>query len=361
MKYTILVLALFACAGSCMCGTAVITKGGTYTFDWSNDDPSVPAVDIQTTETVILDRCTIISAGHGIMANRGGAQLCVQNSRIDGLNWKSNGVGVLVAQCDILIVRNNLFRYLDAGVVAHDGRARCDWQMTIHQNIFEHILEMSAVQLVNVRFNPKVSIQWNQIKGCIGDAISMYYSSGLPGAPIIIANNYIEDVVPLDRLAWFNSTGICMDGPTKDPMWATSSIWIANNQVIGCVPQGIALAMGLNIIAEGNTVICSGLTPEGQPYRMARVAMTIQGDSKYNHLDWLKTVQALNNILGANFIERPLELRMDYFFNYPELTAPYFRGNRSPHDGEITLADEQEQWELWKLKCRAKGMQIGPL
>ena len=47
-------------------------------------------------------------------------------------------------------------------------------------------------------------------------------------------------------------------GDISDPLLATSSVEIANNQVVGCVTTGIALAMGLDQIAHDNT------NPDGQ-------------------------------------------------------------------------------------------------
>jgi len=43
----------------------------------------------------------------------------------------------------------------------------------------------------------------------------------------------------------FSGSGIVTDGDTADPLLATSSVEIANNQVVGCVTTGIALAFGL--------------------------------------------------------------------------------------------------------------------
>ncbi|MGA8479354.1 MAG: hypothetical protein WB696_15480 [Chthoniobacterales bacterium] len=53
---------------------------------------------------------------------------------------------------------------------------------------------------------------------------------------------------------------------------------IANNQVVGCVTIGIALAMGLMQIAHDNTVVSAGMTPTGVPYAWAWLGICIEGD-----------------------------------------------------------------------------------
>ena len=44
----------------------------------------------------------------------------------------------------------------------------------------------------------------------------------------------------------------------------------------------------------------------------------------------------------------------------PYLSDPYCFGNTSPHDGPITLADEQAQWMACKAKLAQNHMTVGP-
>jgi hypothetical protein len=67
-----------------------------------------------------------------------------------------------------------------------------------------------------------------------------------PWRAVLIHDNYVQGVAPAtpDTLN-FSGSGIVTDGDTADPLLATSSVEIANNQVVGCVTTGIALAFGL--------------------------------------------------------------------------------------------------------------------
>jgi hypothetical protein len=143
----------------------------------------------------------------------------------------------------------------------------------------------------------------SNLQRCPGstDAINIYRSSGVPGAPILIHDNYMQGVAPVtpDTLN-FSGSGIVTDGDTADPLLATSSVEIANNQVVGCVTTGIALAFGTDQIAHDNVVVSSGLTPSGTPYACAWLGICIEGDSKYQPQTWLKWLQLMNNTVGCN-------------------------------------------------------------
>jgi hypothetical protein len=126
--------------------------------------------------------------------------------------------------------------------------------------------------LNGLHLDPHISIGWNEIISRPGstDAINIYRSSRIPGAPILIHDNYVQGVAPATPdTVDFSGSGIVTDGDTADPALATSNVEIAYNQVVGCVTTGIALAFGLQQIAHDNTVVSAGLTPTGVPYAWA--------------------------------------------------------------------------------------------
>src|SRR5215210_714777 len=57
-----------------------IAEGGTYSGEWRNLDPDVPAVRIDTDEPVVIENAVIRSRGHLIVAE-GDANVTVRNSR----------------------------------------------------------------------------------------------------------------------------------------------------------------------------------------------------------------------------------------------------------------------------------------
>src|SRR4030088_164326 len=73
------------------------------------------------------------------------------------------------------------------------------------------------------------------------------HSHSAPGVPPDGSRAYVQGgVAPATPNAVnFSGSGIVTDGDTADPLLATSSVEIANNQVVGCVTTGIALAFGL--------------------------------------------------------------------------------------------------------------------
>jgi hypothetical protein len=56
-------------------GQVVITHGGVYTLTVGQRDPNQAAVEIQTTEHVKLERCTIYATGTTVRAVAGNASL----------------------------------------------------------------------------------------------------------------------------------------------------------------------------------------------------------------------------------------------------------------------------------------------
>jgi hypothetical protein len=66
-------------------GQIIITHAGTYTFVVGQSDPAQPAVDIQTTDFVVLSHCRIFSTGTAIRAAQGYCSLWVDGCTISVL------------------------------------------------------------------------------------------------------------------------------------------------------------------------------------------------------------------------------------------------------------------------------------
>src|SRR5215208_3163357 len=71
--------------------TFVISKGGTYTGTFDNQDPNVAAVVVKTTEPVIIENATIKSRGDLIVSGVSHTKITVRNTKGYGLNPNVTG------------------------------------------------------------------------------------------------------------------------------------------------------------------------------------------------------------------------------------------------------------------------------
>src|SRR5688572_25827502 len=98
----------------------IITKGGTYTGNWDNQDPNVAAVVVKTTEPVTIENATIRSRGDLIKSGISHTNITVRNSKGYGLNpnvaGELNGEFIDVEQFDNLVVENNYMEHVSGGV-----------------------------------------------------------------------------------------------------------------------------------------------------------------------------------------------------------------------------------------------------
>jgi chitinase len=344
---------------SAQAGVINITQGGTYTFTTGNPDPTLAAVSIQTTDMVTLKDCVIYSHGNGISADVPGVSLHLSHTTVSIL--PGGRKAVKIPNPNFLWVENC---EIDGGwsgvnVMGDGSNAQTKAQITIGYNRFRNCY--NAVHLNGIHLDPNISIQWNEVLSVPGstDALSLYRSSGIPGAPILIENNYVHGVAPADfRDTTFTGAGIVTDGDTADPQLATSSVEIAYNQVVGCVYQGIALAFGTNLIAHDNVVVSAGINPYGAPYACAWIGIAIEG--ALQPAGWLTSVQLVHNIVGVNNRFLGANPRYDAVVWYPSLSSKYVEDTLSLHDGSITLADEQAQSVAWKAKLAANRVTVGP-
>src|SRR5690348_9803627 len=89
------------------------------------------------------------------------------------------------------------------------------------------------------------------------------------------------------------------------------------------------------------------IAPHETRYALAWLGICIEGDHRYQPAEWLNWLELRNNTVGVNGLGGA---RNDQQLWYPELSASYAQPPNSLHDGPITLADEQAQWQAWKQK-----------
>jgi hypothetical protein len=320
-------------------GQVVITHGGTYTLDANS-------VHIQTTEVVTLEGCGLMPTDStpAVYADPG-SRVVVDHCTISCLGPAQ---GVFAWAPVLLIVENSWINAATIGVYVlgdPNNAVGGDAQISILQNRITD--GGSAIQLNGIHDDPNISIHHNEITNknaqkYPGDLVNIYRSSGTPGHPICIHNNYIQGATS------FNSSGIVTDGDEPDPSLCTCYVDIAYNQVVGCPWTGIALAFGFDEVAHDNTVITSGAIFCG---------IAIEGDTRYQP-EWMNHYMFFqNNTVGS--WNTQTGQRVDVYLWYPTESGNV-TGTISPHDGMITMADEQLQWTLWRSKIASSSITVGP-
>jgi NPCBM/NEW2 domain len=224
-------------------GPLLITKGGVYSGNWESLDASKPAVDVKTSEPVIIENSNIRSKGHLINATSGDARVTVRNTRGIGLNPNVNGKfpGRFVQGYRVrnLIVEHNAFEstsgiYIDQWTgtpgsgdsikVRYNSAKNIDgrfsngaggWQdinlkyqvvpdpqpndpkKTKWINFSQGWYAVQFVQFNHVRNITGAEISWNSVfnepgNSRVEDNINMFVASGMPLSPIRIHDNLVN-------------------------------------------------------------------------------------------------------------------------------------------------------------------------
>ena len=267
-----------------------ITEGGTYSGEWQNLDPYVPAVLIDTDEPVVIENAVIRSRGHLIMATDE-ADVTVRNSRGYGLNpgveGKAPGRFFTSGRFARVVLENN---YLEgtSGIYLQDDQANSVSGQTVEilRNRVKNIDGRHSngaggfsrtgydaaqfVQLNGVRGLQSAEIAWNQIinkpgESRVEDNISVYLSSGVPHHPIRIHDNYIQGAYPTNPTEDRYSGGGIMvgDGSAGSASEVSHHVTAYDNQVIDTTNYGVAIADGHDSSYHHNRVISDGVLDDG--------------------------------------------------------------------------------------------------
>jgi hypothetical protein len=276
-------------------------------------------------------------------------------------------MGAIVTHAiDHLIVDHCLIKNMTGGIHVRDEGLDSESSIYIGNNrIIDIWNNECGIQLAGVRNSPGIYIAWNEIIDVHSqwtDGINLFQSSGQPDAPIQIVNNYVEHVTPVDPGdVEFWGSGIVTDGldiggdtDFSNPADHTRYVNITDNQIVGC---GATLGYGMDQKFYGNRIISAGRTRAGEKYLYQYASAVILGD--YQPREWLQTLEMFDNVIGANNWRTETPLRVDRYLMFPESETHYY-GNTSPHDGEITLEDEQAEFARWQQKLSENEQSVGP-
>lgn len=370
-------------------GRIVITKGGTYSGNWESNDSRYPAVEIRTSEPVVIQNSNIRSKGHLIYSNGYNADITVKNTRGYGENPDVNmqvpgrflytqSFSRVVIQNDYMegtrgidihgpkrgagtiIVTNNQVKNIDGRLSAGNGK----WQSgdvedySNSSSIDVGDLYGQFIQL-NQIFGAHTEIAWNEIinqpyVSRSEDVISVYKSFGSQADPIGIHDNYIQGSYPHDPTKdQFSGGGIM----AADDV-GSSNVLVAGNTVVSTSNYGISASAGVNIKIDNNRIISSGILSDGKRMKYDPNAGNVGLSIFKGYGVSLVNVDATRNTIGW---AKPNGERNDWWV--PE--ADNFSGNKHFSGGSIGQNDpvtpdtEAAEYSLWQKKLATNGVTVG--
>ncbi len=353
-----------------------VTAGGPVTGNYRSLDSNVPALLIQTYDPVEITGCVIESAGIGIKAY-GGTKLNIHHNVIRGGKPTDNnqwGRALDVYHPQYLIFENN--------TVDHTGGLLVDF---FNENTKSVMIRYNRIKNTDKRRvdmsegDHRASILFNQVRGVTGeiawnefineinnswveDNINLGNSGGLSGTPYLIHDNYIKGAYPYPLSADnYTGSGITVECNPGNRTYQNVSQYvnITNNQVVSVCNGGININGGHDIHATGNTIISSGLFPNGQQsFRFWGGAAIWNGCDLPS--DVFNNISIKGNTIGyaRPGINTPLPNRQDYVVT---AGSPI---NILPTDNvslpnPITLATEDAEYPKWQAKLAANGIKLG--
>ncbi len=366
----------FGCAPPGLGAPITITEGGTYSGEWQNLDPDVPAVHIDTDEPVVIDNAVIRSRGHLIMAE-GDANVTVRDSRGYGLNpgvvGRAPGRFFASGRFARVVLENN---YLEgtSGIHLHDDEANSvsGQRLEILRNRVKNIDGRHSngaggfsqtgydvvqfVQLNGVRGLQSAEIAWNQIinkpgESRVEDNISVYLSSGTSHHPIRIHDNYIRGAYPTDPSEDRYSGGGIMvgDGSAGSAYEVPHHVAAYNNQVIDTTNYGVAIAAGHDSSYHHNRVISDGVLEDGTRAAAQNVGIYVWNSSNGAHF---YSNRAYSNEVGWLTSSGS---RNDWWL-------PQCSGNcaNSQISGPVDASLEAAEYDRWLRKLSVARVTVGP-
>ena len=372
-------------------GPLTITQGGTYSGNWRSTDPNTPAVTVATTAPVVIQNSYVTGPTDLISDPYYGNNLTVKNVIGIGVNpnvlGQSNGIFVDAQNPILLDVENCYFESVTFGVWVrgYAGNRNGTETITILNNRGRNILGLEsngnngylpgesnwvwahAIQLSNMPSVPGITVAWNEIvnypyQSLVNENISLYGAGGTSSSPAEFHDNYIQGAYPSNPVIdSYNGGGFTTDGSASDTVQSASAYNnVYNNQVVGTVNMGIEFGAGHDNAAYNNTVISSGLLPNGTEIAAQNVGITI-----YDVYGNIANGTMYNNDMHGNTVgwmcwaSRCAKggYRNDEFFPNNE---SYYSTNQSISANPITLQAEDSEYSTWLAKISSSGTVLGP-
>ncbi|MHA6249945.1 Ig-like domain-containing protein, partial [Pontibacter sp. CAU 1760] len=354
-------------------GPLVITKGGTYSGNWESRNSEEAAVEIRTSEPVIIENSSIRGAGYLIKSWGYSANLTVRHTKGYGLtptpysNYKKPRRFVTLNNFQNLVVENC---YLEstAGIYAgtrYEGDGSTKETIRIRYNIVKNIDgrvyggAKEHSQFVQFNFKGAIrnaEIAWNEVmneadKSLVEDNINIYNTRGTIDSPIRIHNNYIQGAFPFSANGTqYSGGGIITDGDAgiND---CPAFIEAFENHLVGLGNYSMGIAGGNNIRYHHNRAINAATFSNGSKYNMYTSGLW---SKDYYHLNTTFANSIDNNVVGI--------VAWGYKDNRNDVSvaqnADFKNNTHLPNP--ITVQSEKDELGRWQQKLQRHSVKLGP-
>src|SRR6266498_524769 len=345
-------------------GPLTITTGGTYTGNYASTNQATPAITINTTQPVTLDRMQILHRGRGVNDIVTGTNLTIKNCVFTRMlpataTTGDDGRAINLDQPASLIIEHNELNQGN-GIVALGGTCsplrirfnRCrDVGYSPPTNCCIQFCQISQVTA------PDAEIAWNHITNLHGfsqqeDTINLYGSSGSSGHPIWVHHNLCDGAYASDADGT-GYTGGGIIGGELDGAW----LLIQTNTVVSTTNYGCSISGGHDNTIDSNWVVNEERDQNGALHGPNYgTAYPVWNDG--SSVGAVTNISLTNNTAGwLKRIDASTTARADYNF-IPE--ADVNTGNVSlgdPIDGSV----EQAARDAWQALRIANNITTGPI
>ncbi len=363
-----------------------ITHGGTYTGNWSSNDPNTPAVTVVTDDPVTITNSTVTGRGTLIMVFGGakGANLTLTNTTgtaMDpGVAGKGRGKFLDAQVMNSLTVKNCTMKGTSFGVyVVSSNLASLSITNNVGINLEDRVSDghgglvsgqrvLGHFIMLNADLVPKGGeIAWNQIINATGNAsiediVSIYQSRGGDATtPIRVHDNYLEGAFSTGLTKAYTGGGIQFDGGTDDPAHANGFVEVTKNVIVRTANMAISIGAGHDISVTDNRIVSCGQDGQGHWINMSGPALVMW--------NYYNTHQFHNNRISGNtggLIAFEAGTPVNSDFNSESVSTALSNlilGNHLEHpcwvNGVVSQAAEAAERSAWMERVSHANMILG--
>ncbi|MEJ8757034.1 PA14 domain-containing protein [Pontibacter sp. H259] len=354
-------------------GPLVITKGGTYSGNWESRDTEVPAIEIKTSEPVIIQNSNIRGAGYLIKSWGYGVNVTVRHTNGYGItptayrDYVKSRRFLTVDNFKNVVIENCYMEHTAGIEIAtnYTGNGTASETIKIRYNKVKNIDgrvhngEHSLTNFVGLNFKGKIrfaEVAWNQVinepnNSLVEDNINIYNTQGTSDSPIKIHNNYIQGAYPIPATGTnYSGGGIITDGD-GDISVAPAYVEAFENQLVGLGNYSMGMAGGNNLRYHHNRAVNAATFADGSKYQMYT--------SGYWSNDYYKKNTTFNNSVDNNVMGI---VAWGWTNDRNDISVQEYASfsNNTPLPNPISRSTEANEYTLWTQKLSSKGIVLGP-
>ncbi len=351
----------------------VITKGGTYKGNWESRNSEVAAVEVRTSEPVVIENSNIRGAGYLIKSWGYSTNLTVRHTSGYGLtqtpyrDYKKPRRFVTVNNFQNVVIEN-CYMESTAGIyigTRYEGNGSTSQTVRVRYNIAKNIDgrvyggDKEHSQFLQFNFKGAIrhaEIAWNQItneadKSLVEDNINIYNTRGTSDNPIRIHNNYIQGAFPVSASSTkYSGGGIITDG-NAGISDCPAYIEAYENHLVGLGNYAMGIAGGNNIRYHHNRAVNAATFVNGSRYQMYTSGFWSKDYYRQN-TTFANSVD--NNVVGI--------VAWGYKDNRNDISVAEnasFKSNTFLPN-PITLQTEKDEFSRWEQKLQQQRIALGP-